>query len=300
MEAVMANTTSALPANEAVAVSKLTLSAQAVADIFGRTTLWVAAADKADKAAVGLIDTLVAAKVLPDHLRAETGDAEFMRGMSVAIVAAFPAKAQALLSYTDKLPPGDWDKEKPFQYNNATKRTWQQRIGGRMGDIRNGLAARYVAMAAAKAAADQAAILKAQAEKTAAADKAAAKAAEAEAEAKVKAAKAADKALKAKATDQVALAQAAKAAADQAAAETALKEVAAKAAADAKAAEDKLKAEAVARAEAQVATGLRDSLVAIWTKQKQQVQAAKAPLFEAAKVTKALDDLIALVMVVRK
>lgn len=296
----MSNTKSVVSANEAVAVPKLTLSAAAVADIFGRTTLWVAAADKADKAAVGLLDTLVAAQVLPGHLRAETGDAEFMRGMSIAIVAAFPAKAQTLLAYTDKLPLGDWNKEKPFQYNNVTKRTWQQRIGSRMGDIRNGLAARYVAMTAAKAAADQAAILEAQAEKTAAANAEAARAAEAEAEAKVKAAKAADKALKARATDQVALAQAAKAAADHAAAETALKEAAAKAAADAKAAEDKLKAEAIARAEAQVATGLRDSLVAIWTKQKQQVQAAKAPLFDVAKVTKALDALIAEVMVVRK
>ena len=296
----MANTKSAVPANEAVAVPKLTLSAAAVADIFGRTTLWVAAADKADKAATGLLDTLVAAKVLPDHLRAETGDAEFMRGMSVAIVAAFPAKAQALLSYTDKLPQGDWDVNKPFQYNNATKRTWQMRIGGRMGDIRNGLAARYIKAKAEADQAAQAAILKAQAEKTAAANAEAAKAAQAEAEAKVKAAKAADKALKAKATDQVALAQAAKAAADQAAAETALKEAAAKAAAEAKALEDKLKAEAAARAEAQVATGLRDSLVAIWTKQKQQVQAAKAPLFDVAKVVAALDTLIAEVMVVRK
>ena len=34
----MSNTKSVVPAIEAVAVSKLTLSAQAVADIFGRTT----------------------------------------------------------------------------------------------------------------------------------------------------------------------------------------------------------------------------------------------------------------------
>lgn len=296
----MSNSKSVVSANEAVAVPKLTLSAAAVADIFGRTTLWVVAADKAEKAAVGLIDTLLAAQVLPEHLTAATGDAEFMRGMSIAIVAAFPAKAQALLAYTDKLPSGHWDKAKPYQYNNVTKRTWQQRIGSRMGDIRNALATRQVAMTAAKAAADQTAMLEAQAEKTAAAEAEAVRAAEAEAMAKVKAAKAADKALKARSTDQVALAQAAKVAADHAAAETALKEVAAKAAADAKALEDKLKAEAVAKAEAQVATGLRDNLVAIWTKQKQQVQAAKAPLFDAAKVIKALDALIAEVMVVRK
>ena len=298
----MSNTKLALPANDAavVAVPALTLSAEVCSDIFTRTTSWVKAADKAEKAAIGLVDSLISAKVLPEHLTAEKGEADFMRGMSLAVIAAFPEKAQVLLSYTDTLPKGDWDVEKPFQYNNATKRTWQQRIGARLGDIRRGLEARYVAQAAAKAKAEQESILKAQAEATAKANAEAAKAAEAEAEAKVKAAKAADKALKAKATDQVALVKAAAEAKAQADAETTLKEAAAKAAVEAKAAEDRLKAEAVARAEAQVATGLRDSLVAIWTKQKDQVQKATAPLFDVAKVTKALDALIAEVMVVRK
>lgn len=300
----MANTKSAVPAPVAAVVPAvvpaLVVSQDAAADIFSRTTLWVKAADKADKAAVGLMDSLVAAKVLPEHLTAEKGEVEFMRGMSKAVVEAFPSQAQALLQYTDKLPSGEWDVNKQFQYNNATKRAWQQRIGARLGDIRRGLEARYARAAIEAAKAAEAVKAAAAAEALAKANAEAAKAAEAEAKAKAAAAKAEAKASVAKASNKAALAAEAAKAAEALELATAAKAVEAAKAAEAKASEDKLKAEAVARAEAQVATGLRDSLVAIWTKQVEQVRKASNPIFDAPKVIKALDALIAEVMVVRK
>jgi len=300
----MSNSKSAVPAQVAAVVPAvipaLVVPAAEAAEIFSRTTLWVKAADKADKAAIGLMDTLMAAKVLPDHLTAEKGELAFVRGMQQAVVEAFPLQAQTLLQYTDKLPSGDWDVLKPYQYNNATKRTWQMRIGGRMGDIRRGLEARYARAAVEAAKAAEAVKAAAAAEALAKANAEAAKAAEAEALAKAAAAKAEAKASVAKASNKAALAaEAAKAAEALELAKAATAVEAAKAA-EAKASEGKLKAEGVARAEAQVATGLRDSLVAIWTKQIEQVRKASNPIFDAPKVIKVLDALIAEVMVVRK
>ena len=300
----MSNSKSAVPAPVAAVVPAvvpaLVISQEAAAEIFIRTTKWVKAADSADKAAIGLLDTLMAAQVKPEHLRAETGEVEFMRGMSQAVVLAFPEKAQALLQYTDKLPSGDWDVNKPYQYNNATKRTWQMRIGSRLGDIRNGLVTRYAKAEIEAAKAAEAAEAAKAAEALAKANAEAEKAAEAEAKAKAAAAKAEAKASVAKASNKAALAAEAAKAAEALELATAAKTVEAAKAVEAKALEDKLKAEAVARAEAQVATGLRDSLVAIWTKQVEQVRKASNPIFDAPKVIKALDALIAEVMVVRK
>ena len=297
----MANTKSAVPAIEAVAVpSKLTLGAEVVADIFGRTTAWSKAADKAEKAAVGLMDVLFAAGIKPDDLLAEKGDPDFIRGMGVAIVEGFDIKVQALLQHTDKLPEGTFDKANPVAYNNGTKRYHQGRIGSRFGDIRRGLEARYTLAAQAKVKAETEAMLKAQAEKTAKANAEAAKAAEADAMAKVKAAAAEAKAAKAKGSDKAALAAAAAKAAEAAALEAAAKAVADKAAAEAAALEAAAKAEAVARVEAEIATKLRDAFVATWKSQKEQAQKATKPSIPVPEVVAALDALIALVMVVKK
>jgi len=300
----MSNSKSAVPAQVAAvvpaAVPALIVPAAAAADIFSRTTLWVKAADKADKAAIGLMDTLMAAKVLPDHLTAEKGELAFVRGMQQAVVEAFPLQAQTLLQYTDKLPSGDWDVLKPYQYNNATRRTWQMRIGGRMGDIRRGLEARYARAAVEAAKAAEAVKAAAAAEALAKANAEAAKAAEAEALAKAAAAKAEAKASVAKASNKAALAaEAAKAAEALELAKAATAVEAAKAA-EAKALEDKLKAEGIARAEAQVATKLRDAFVATWQSQKEQAQKATKPSIPVAEVVKMLDDLIAMVMVAKK
>ena len=196
----MSNSKSAVPTLDVVAVPAIAfpvLSAVVSADIFSRTTKYVIETDRAEKAAIGLIDTLYAAGIKPVHLYSDKGDADFLRGMSAAIVAGFDVKVQALLQYTDKLPEGVFDKKaKTVEYNNGTKRYHQTRIGSRFGDIRNGLAARIVMV---------------EAEAAKAADAVAAEAA--------------------KAAEAVVLEAAAKAVADKAAAEAKVAEDAAKAAA---------------------------------------------------------------------
>ena len=299
----MSNTKSALPANDAavVVVPFPVLAADTSADIFKRTTQYVVTTERAEKAAIGLIDVLFAAGIKPIHLTAEKGDPDFMRGMSVAIVAGFSIEVQALLTYTDKLPEGVFNKNaKTVEYNNGTKRYHQSRIGGRFGDIRRGLESRIIIAEAEAAKAKAAADLKVQAEITAKANAEAARAAEAEALAKAKAAVAELKAAKAKGNDKAAATKAAVDTKAAAALEAAAKAVADKAAAEAKALQDKMQAEAIARVEAEIATKLRDDLVAVWKGQKEKVQKAVKPTVPVAEIVKALDALIALVMVVKK
>ena len=300
----MANTKPALPTLDVVAVPAIAfpvLSAVVSADIFSRTTKYVIETDRAEKAAIGLIDTLYAAGIKPVHLYSDKGDADFLRGMSAAIVAGFDKKVQALLQYTDKLPEGVFDKKaKTVEYNNGTKRYHQTRIGSRFGDIRNGLAARIVMVEAEAAKAADAVAAEAAKAATAKANAEAAKAAEAEALAKVKAAAAEAKAAKAKGSDKAALADKAAKAAEAVVLEAAAKAVADKAAAEAKVAEDAAKAAAIARVEAEIANKLRDDLVAVWKGQKEKVQKAVKPTVPVAEIVKALDALIALVMVVKK
>ena len=291
----MSNSKSAVPTLDVVAVPAIAfpvLSAVVSADIFSRTTKYVIETDRAEKAAIGLIDTLYAAGIKPVHLYSDKGDADFLRGMSAAIVAGFDVKVQALLQYTDKLPEGVFDKKaKTVEYNNGTKRYHQTRIGSRFGDIRNGLAARIVMVEAEAAKAADAVAAEAAKAATAKANAEAAKAAEAEALAKVKAAAAEAKAAKAQGSDKAALAVVLEAAA---------KAVADKAAAEAKVAEDAAKAAAIARVEAEIANKLRDAFVATWKLQKEQAQKATKPSIPVPEVVAALDALIALVMVTKK
>ncbi len=299
----MANTKSAVPTPDVVALPAIAfpvLSAVIQADIFSRTTKYVIETDRAEKAAIGLIDTLYAAGIKPAHLYSDKGDADFLRGMSAAIVAGFSTEVQTLLQYTDKLPEGVFDKKaKTVEYNNGTKRYHQTRIGSRFGDIRNGLAARIVMVEAEAARAADAVAAEAAKAASAKANAEAARAAEAEALAKVKAAVAEAKAAKAKGSDKAALADKAAKAAEAVALEAAAKAVADKAAAEAKAAEDATKAAAVARVEAEIANKLRDAFVTTWKLQKDQAQKAVKPSIPVPEVVKMLDALIALVMVAK-
>jgi hypothetical protein len=301
----MSNTNPVVPAIEAVAVAVAVASAfpaSEVNELCSRVKVWSGLEHKADKAAQTVVDLLFANKVVPRMLLATDPlcDKPLYSAMWQALIDGKPVTMQKLITFKGKLPNIPYDPANKIAFNAESKRRAINAIGANMGDLRKKLETRIAEVNAAKAEADakiEAAKIEAETLKAAAE---AAKAAEAHAKAEVKADKAAAAALKAPVADQAkaaAEAAEAKAAAD-AAADKAAQE-AAKAAA-AKAAQEAAMQLVLANKSQTTKEARKASLIAAWTHQKKTIQDATDPGFDAAKIIKMLDAMIAELVVIQK
>ena len=297
----MSNTKSAVPTLDVVAAAVASaFPASEVTELCSRVKAWSGLEHKSDKAAQSVVDLLVANKVIPKMLLVADPlhDKALYAAMYQSVIEGKPVTMQKLITFKGKLPNVPYDPANKIAFNAESKRRAINVIGANMGDLRKKLEARIAEADAAKAEADakaEAAKIEAETLKAAAE---AAKAAEAHAKAEVKADKAAAAALKAPASAE------AKAAADEA-------KAAADAAAD-KAAQEAAKAEA-AKAAQEAAMKLvlanksqttkdarKASLIAAWKHQKQTIQDATDPGFDAAKIIKMLDAMISELVVIQK
>lgn len=300
----MANTTSALPANEAVAVALpvITFPVTEITELCSRIKVWSGLEHRSDKAAQSVVDLLVENKVVPKMLLATDPlcDKALYAAMWQATIDGKPVTMQKLITFKGKLPNVPYDPANKLAFNAESKRRAIGVIGANLGDLRKRLETRIAEEAAAKAeAAAKVEAAKVEAETLKAAAEAA-KAAEAHAKAEVKADKAAAAALKANPADQAkaaAEAAEAKAAAD-AAADKAAQE-AAKATA-AKAAQEAAMQLVLANKSQTTKEARKASLIAAWTHQKKIIQDATDPGFDAAKIIKMLDAMISELVVIQK